>query len=138
MGAAQSNVASAQGKAFDQYSWVHNGNGWIQVPISEDGEYVYVWTQFMCVCHWVNYDQQIWMHMWYDFTFEHKGEVFTTKEKQDWAIGAAKNDDFLLYGDVTFVCNARGDRGTHILASGMFHWSTWTFEIDKFIIQPKE
>ena len=136
LGAAKSNVVSAQGKSADQYTWVHDGTGSISVPFNSDGvtENVWVETEFRCVCHWVN-GEQVWMHMWYDFTFKYNGETFTAKEKQDygWIKGVNWNDE-AYYTAVSFVCNVKGDKGTHILASGTIDW-WWTgnFTIDKFI-----
>jgi hypothetical protein len=138
LGVAKSDVVSAQLGAQDK-TYVHPGEGWIAVPVSADGlDQVWVWTEFRCVCHWIDGVMQ-WMHMWYQFEFTFDGEDFIVKTEQDYAIGAAKNDDYTRFNDVTFRCNIKGSEGTHIVASGIFRWGPyWTFEIDQFIIQPKQ
>ena len=135
LGVAKTNVVSAQLGATDK-SYVHDGSGWIGVPVSGDGqEQVWVYTEFRCVCHWIDGQMQ-WMHMWYHFSITYKGEIFEVYEKQDYGkFGAGDMNDPAFY-NVRFVCHAKGSNGTKLIASGTFDWwYTGEFTFDKFIFE---
>ena len=76
--------------------------------------------------------------MWYQFEFSIGTEDFKVKTENDYAIGSAKNDEYPSWFAVTFRCNIKGSEGTHIVASGTYDWWYGIFEIDQFIIMPKE
>lgn len=137
LGLAKTDTVSAQLGAQDK-TYVHPGYGWVAVPLNADGtDQVWVATEFRCVCHWIGGIMQ-WMHMWYQFEFSIGDEDFKVKTENDYAIGAAKNDEYSSWFAVTFRCNIQGSKGTHIVALGTYDWWYGIFDIDQFIIQPKE